>query len=469
MINGFCYGPYRDNEDPDFGVLPTEQELRQDISFISRLTNTIRTYGSTGTLKLIPEICAGVGMDVYQGAWIYKDKNDNDKEIKSLIEIISKNPSTLKGLIVGNEVLLRKDLSEDELIYYIQQVKAKTSIPVSTAEPWSIWLDHPKLAQNVDVIIVHIHPYWENISIKDAANYVVEKWQAVKNAYPDKKVIIGETGWPSAGSTNGNAVPSEANQRQFFFDFNALAIKNEIDYFYFDIFDEKWKERTEAVGSGHKVEGAVGSHWGIYSSNGSIKPLFKNLVPIAAQNGISRPKRDISVIQVNVPLILYSDYDSPQNSFFPTGWMGDLNDIVCNPNCSKSPHNGQTCTQISYSAKGSLGWAGIYWQYPLNNWGEYPGYNISQPKTLTFWAKGEKGGEIAEFKVGGISNKDKPYQDSFGPLSTNPFQLTTQWKEYIIDLTGRDLNMVIGGFCWVTSAAQNPQGCMIYVDDISFE
>lgn len=468
-LKGVCYGPFRDGENPDFGVFPTEQELREDIGFISNLTYSVRTYGVTGSLKVIPEFCEKAGLDCYPGAWISKNKKDNEKEIQSLIQLSSQNLACIKALIVGNEVLLRQDLTEDEMIRYIAQVKASTDIPVTTAEPWNLWLEHPKLAESVDLILIHVHPYWERIPVNKAADYVLEKWQILKKAYLGKTIVIGETGWPSKGDNNGQAVPSEENQEKFLSDFCALAKENGIEFFYFEVFDEKWKEKAETIESGETPIGSVGAHWGLYNSDGSIKLKLKDLVPLEVQEEINRPRRELSVVLASLPWIVYADCDSSLNRFYPTGWMGDLKDIVLNTQCTENPRSGESCIKISYLPQGPLCWAGIYWQYPLNNWGDYPGYDISKATRLTFWARGEKGGDKAEFKVGGIKSTSKPYRDSFGPISTGVIQLTNEWKEYSIDLKKQDLTMVIGGFCWITNATQNPQSCTIYIDEIQFE
>jgi hypothetical protein len=157
-------------------------------------------------------------------------------------------------------------------------------------------------------------------------------------------------------------------------------------------------------------------------------------------------------------------------AFFPSGWMGDIGDITFNDGWIDNPHSGDTCIQINYSANKSngKGWAGIYWQFPENNWGDIPeGRNLTGAKNLTFWARGENGGEKAEFRVGGITGQY--YPDSIQiPVSTGVRVLSRDWKRYEIDLSEQDLSNVIGGFCWVNSMTQNPVGCTIYLDDIKY-
>ncbi len=470
---GVCYGPFRDNEAP--GYYPTLEERREDINFISKLASSIRTYGMAGTLSEIPKLCQEAVIDCYPGAWISKQKEYNEREIQSLIQVANQNLSCVKGLIVGNEVLLREDISENELIEYIRRVKDNTTIPVSTAEIWGTWLEHPQLAENVDFIIVHIHPYWEGypygeghpyqkrIPVNEAAEHVVEKWMEVKAKYANKTVIVGETGWPTQGDKIGEAVPSEENQRIFLSDFLQLAEENNIPYFYFDVFDEKCKKCSEEA---KEVE----AHWGLYYSNGSLKPLLKDLVPEEAREGFYRLPRER---KVPLPWFIYKAVWSPENHFIPSGWMGDLEDWAGDPKevfddaCTDTPYSGDTCVRITYSP-GSKGWSGIYWQFPENNWGKCLGYDISSATKLTFLARGENGSEKAEFKTGGISSPGKPFHDSFGPVSTDVIELTKEWKEYTINLSEQNLSMVIGGFCWVTDRYQNPEGCTIYLDEISF-
>ena len=156
--------------------------------------------------------------------------------------------------------------------------------------------------------------------------------------------------------------------------------------------------------------------------------------------------------------------------FIPSGWMGDYGDIEYDEACSNNPHSGTTCIRITYSPSGSNEWAGIYWQYPEGNWGDQPGWNLHGATKLTFWARGDTGGEKAEFKVGGIKTAGKPYSDSIYPaVSTGVLSLSTSWQQYTIDLSGKDMSNVIGGFCWVTNKTGNPDGATIYIDDMVYE
>ena len=154
--------------------------------------------------------------------------------------------------------------------------------------------------------------------------------------------------------------------------------------------------------------------------------------------------------------------------FYPSGWMGDIEHIQLNTGfrCNRPNDADGICIKITYRP-GSKGWAGVYWQYPKNNWGEKAGRRITGARAIVFWAKGEKGGEIVEFKAGGISDPSKPYRDSFEVARR--IRLTNNWVRYEMTLSGQDLSNVIGAFAWVASKDANPDGLTFYIDNITYE
>jgi len=170
-----------------------------------------------------------------------------------------------------------------------------------------------------------------------------------------------------------------------------------------------------------------------------------------------------------MPFYIYADKGSIQNHFIPSGWMGDYSDLKLDVGSTDNPYFGKTCIKITYDNKATNGarWAGMYWQYPANNWGGVDGgFDLSRAKKLTFWARGEKGGErIEEFKVGGIMGE---YSDS-DTAGIGPVVLDKEWKQYTIDLTGKDLSYIIGGFAWATNLDVNPDGAVFYLDEIKYE
>jgi exo-beta-1,3-glucanase (GH17 family) len=475
-VSGLCYGPHRDNENPDYNIQPTVSELAEDIAFIKNLTTSIRSYGVTDNLEQIPILCQQYGIDCYPAAWISTYGCENERQINQLIQIANQNLSHVKGLIIGSEVLLRNDISEERLIEYISRVKQATTLPVASSDIWKVWLDHPQLAQAVDILFVHIYPYWDGIAVEGGVAYILEKWNELKTRFPGKIMILGETGWPSQGEQRGNAIPNEANQKKYLSDFISMVDSSKIESFYFSVFDEKWKTK----------EGKMGSHWGIYNSDGSIKPLLKDLIPTEAQNGISRIPRQVVPIEKSFPLYIYCDGCDSKNSFYSSGWMGELATMMQNDSmrkdpsgiidesCAETPFSGNSCIRLSYTPSPGQ-WGGIYWQFPVNNWGVYPGYDLSKSINkndtikLKFHVRGKNGGEKAEFKTGGIKDYTLSNRDSYGPISTGVITLKKEWEEYSINLTGQNLSMVIGGFVWVTNYSQNPLGTTFYLDDIAFE
>src|SRR3989338_936417 len=169
------------------------------------------------------------------------------------------------------------------------------------------------------------------------------------------------------------------------------------------------------------------------------------------------------------PFKVYTDGSSPDNHYVPSGWMGDYGDLKIDDKNMTAPHSGTTSIKFVYSGKATQGarWAGIYWQNPPNNWGTRPGgYDLTGAKKVTFWARGENGGErIEEFKIGGMTGE---YADS-DVAGIGPVVLTAEWKQYVIDLESKDLSSISGGFLWATNIDANPDGAVFYLDDIRYE
>jgi len=173
--------------------------------------------------------------------------------------------------------------------------------------------------------------------------------------------------------------------------------------------------------------------------------------------------------QEAMPFYIYADRSSAANHFIPSGWMGDYGDIKYDGVSKEDPYLGDTCIKIIYSGKATQGarWAGIFWQNPANNWGTIDaGFDLAKAAKLTFWARGAKGGErIEEFKVGGIMGE---FSDS-DSASIGPVILNKEWTQYTIDLKGKDMSYIIGGFAWSTNIDNNPDGATFYLDEIKYE
>jgi exo-beta-1,3-glucanase (GH17 family) len=272
-----CYSPYRDGQAPG-AAAPSEAQIRADLALIAPLAKGIRTYSATGILGRVPDLAREAGLEVYAGAWVGKDDAANLAEVDALIALAKAGNPALKGLIVGNEVLLRGDVTAARLIAYLQRVRdAKTGIPVTTADIYQDLDDHAaELGPVIDFALCHAHPYWENVDAAGAAARVLQAWNGVKAKYPGKQVLVGETGFPTAGDARGAAVPGDAGQTRFLADLMAIARREGMPVMWFEAFDEAWKGD----------EGPVGAHWGLWKSDRGEKPA---LAAARAATGLSRP------------------------------------------------------------------------------------------------------------------------------------------------------------------------------------
>ncbi len=279
LITGLCYGPYREGQDPTLGIHPSIDDLTEDLSFISKLTPNIMIYGIDNNLFNIPKLSYNKGLNCFVGVFLSGDPLLNEQAIENALNLARQENYSLRAIIVGNETILRGDLTATESAAYINDLRQRIkeddpfinpwSWYITTADAWSVWLNNPELVDAADIIMANVHPYREGISIEDAASYVVDKYNELDAAY-NKPIVISETGWPSEGETIGNAVPSPENQRKFLLDFRKLAGENKIPYFYFESYDEPWKAQ---------YEGEAGRHWGLVDSEGNIKPSLQAILP----------------------------------------------------------------------------------------------------------------------------------------------------------------------------------------------
>ncbi len=253
-INGVSFSPFRADDDPLRERFPSAQEIDKDLSFLADKVHKVRSYSSTDGMELIPSLAQKHGLTVTAGAWLDKDKSNNELELANLVKN-ARQFSNIDRLIVGNEAVLRGDLSVAELSAYLKQVRKQTKLPVSTAEPWHVWIKHPELAKQVDFIAAHILPYWEGVPADEAMDFVKERYRQLQAAFPGKPILIAEVGWPSDGNRVLHARATLAAQASFVRQFLNLAQEKKFDYFMMESFDQPWKRA---------LEGTVGAHWGIY-------------------------------------------------------------------------------------------------------------------------------------------------------------------------------------------------------------
>lgn len=262
-LNSLSFAPFREGQGPLDEVFPSAAEIEADLQLMASKTHNIRTYASSeGTMPLIPALARKHGLTMIQGAWLSADKVANAKEIAALIQSANDNPDVVKRVIVGNEVLLRGDLKPADLLAYIRQVQAAVQQPVSYADVWSEYMKFPQLVKEVDYVTIHILPYWEDkpISVEDAPAHIERIFKQVQQeAYaqvPNIPILIGESGWPSAGRQRGNAIPSVVNEAKFIRGFIKVATNNGFDYNIVEAINQSWKS---------ELEGVVGANWGLYS------------------------------------------------------------------------------------------------------------------------------------------------------------------------------------------------------------
>ncbi len=290
-IQGFSFQPMQEGQSPVDGVLPSEKEILKDLELLKGKSHAIRTYTVESTFGSIPRLAREFNINVALGAWIDERLEHNDEEVRRVIDITNTNWRNVVRVIVGNEAILRNDIPIKKLIGYLDQVRAEVKRPVSTAEPWHIWLKNPELVEHVDYLAVHMLPYWEEVKLDSAVGYVVDKMNRLKKAFPDKPIIITEVGWPSNGRSRGGAVASAANEATFLRRFLDRAKKENYTYYVMEAFDQPWKQATE---------GAVGAYWGVY--NVDRQPKFEFSEPIVMVPGW----HILAVISIFVAAITFS-------------------------------------------------------------------------------------------------------------------------------------------------------------------
>ena len=291
VIQGFSFSPMRADDDPLEHKLPTAEDIEADLALLAGKTYAIRTYQMEGAFADIPAMARKYDINVALGAWISADGDRNEKEVMRLIQYAERYRRNVVRVLVGNEVLLRNDIPIGKLVNYIRRVRAQVGMPVSTAEPWHVWLKYPELVDEVDYIAVHMLPYWEGVNIDDAVSFVVERMNELKAKYPDKPIIIAEVGWPSNGRTRRGAVASEANEATFLRRFLQRAEQEDYVYYVMEAFDQKWKTR---------IESGVGAYWGVFDTD--RQPKFEFSEPI-----VEIPQwRELAAISVVIALITFA-------------------------------------------------------------------------------------------------------------------------------------------------------------------
>jgi GPH family glycoside/pentoside/hexuronide:cation symporter len=258
-LHGICFSPYREGQDVRDTLTGTQIDERMEV--IAPYTKWIRSFSTTKGNELIPLSARSKGIKTMVGAWISGDKAQNDLEIQSLIEQAKKGMVDIA--VVGNEVLLREELTLDELLFYVRKVKtAVPDIQVGYVDAYYQFVENPQLVEECDVILANCYPFWEGCDIDNATAYLNEMHNIALSVAKGKPVIVTETGWPNQGNKNQNATPSKTNAMKYFVNATNWAKDKGVDTFYFSSFDESWKVRQE---------GEVGARWGLWDKYENLK------------------------------------------------------------------------------------------------------------------------------------------------------------------------------------------------------
>jgi exo-beta-1,3-glucanase (GH17 family) len=268
------YSPFRGAQSPlEPGIQIDPRQIEDDMVRLSRLTECVRTYSTRNGLNRVPEIAERYGVKVIQGIWLGGDRAAQERDIATAVGIAQRYNQVIRSVVVGNEVLLRGEMTPGELAATIRRVKAQVAQPVTYADVWEFWLRYREVYAAVDFVTIHILPYWEDFPIpaRNAAAHVEDIRRKVAAAFPDKEILLGETGWPSAGRMREGALPSPANQARVLHDVLATAKREGYHANLIEAFDQPWKRR---------LEGTVGGHWGLLDAQ-RREPKFHWGMPVS--------------------------------------------------------------------------------------------------------------------------------------------------------------------------------------------
>src|SRR3954467_1672020 len=254
------YAPFRGEQTPlNPGTHVSSEQIAQDLAQLAKISNCVRTYSIENGLDQVPEQAAKVGLKVIQGIWLGSNRLKNLVQISTVVALAQEYPGVIISLVVGNEVLLRGEMTTADLAATIRSVKAQVAVPVTYADVWEYWLRNREIYEAVDFVTIHILPYWEDFPIraKHAASHVDAIRKRMAAAFPAKEILIGETGWPSVGRMRDAALPSRTNQARVVSEILDLAKQENFRVNLIEAYDQPWKRQ---------LEGTVGGYWGLIES-----------------------------------------------------------------------------------------------------------------------------------------------------------------------------------------------------------
>ncbi len=258
-IHGISFSPYVEGQGP--GTEITEQQIRERLEIIAPYVNWVRTFSCTEGNEKIPAIAKELGLNTFVGVWLDEDMENNELELANAVKLAK---SGLVGLLgVGNEVMLREELTQEQLVGYIERAKeACPGVDVGYVDAYFLFENYPLVADACDVIFSNCYPFWEGYPAEHSLVYMKEMYRRAIRAGNGKKVIISETGWPNLGSAERQAMPSYENAIRYFVNAYQWAEQEDVEIFYFSSFDEDWKVADE---------GDVGAYWGLWDKDGVPK------------------------------------------------------------------------------------------------------------------------------------------------------------------------------------------------------
>ena len=258
-VHGLCFSPYLEGQAP--GAIVSEAQIRARLQIIQPHTEWIRSFSCTEGHQHTPRVAHELGLKTLVGAWLGTNLEDNEREIEGAIEVARAGHADL--LAIGNEVLLREDLSEDALLAYIEQVRqAVPGVPVGYVDAYYLFEKHPRITAACDVLMTNCYPFWEGCPREQAITYMQSMYQRTLAVADGKPVLISETGWPNTGQAFHGSIPSLEGALRYFIDSYRWGSADGVKVFYFAAFDEAWK-----VGD----EGDVGAYWGLWDKDGRPK------------------------------------------------------------------------------------------------------------------------------------------------------------------------------------------------------
>jgi exo-beta-1,3-glucanase (GH17 family) len=254
------YAPFRGEQTPlESTAQVSAEQIAQDLAQLAKISDCVRTYSIENGLDQVPALAAKAGLKVIQGIWLGSNRPKNSAQISTVVGLTKAYPDVITAVVVGNEVLLRGEMTASDLAATIRSVKSQVAVPVTYADVWEFWLRNRELYDAVDFVTIHILPYWEDFPIR--AKYAAAHVDAIRMrmavAFPGKEILIGETGWPSEGRMRAGALPSRTNQARVVAEILNLAKQENFRVNLIEAYDQPWKRR---------LEGTVGGYWGLFDS-----------------------------------------------------------------------------------------------------------------------------------------------------------------------------------------------------------